>query len=183
MFGALQSNAAKIATVTAAANTLLKDEVLEAFDAIMPLVRAAASQRHEFAHHLWGASDDIPDALLLVDPKHSLGWSVDVQEAITQTYKRSVRLGELNELAPLPEYPREQVMVWRSADLERYTKETSETGKLLNFLCLTADAHFPEVTVSLLLSKEPHFQSALSRLRLRRSKQEARSQSPDEGEK
>lgn len=182
MFGALQSNAAKIATVTAAANTLLIGDELEAFQAIMPLAKTAADQRHKFAHHLWGVCDELPDALLLVDPKHSLNWQIDLNEAMAKPLMQ--RLGSIfdaNTEFDLPKFPNDKIDVYRKSDFDTYIAETSETGKLLNFLCLAVDPRFPDVTVPLLLSSEPHFQSALSRLRQRQNKLSAQQQSPDEG--
>lgn len=179
MFGALQSNAAKIATVTAAANTLLTGDDLEAFQAIMPLTKSAADQRHKFAHHLWGVCDELPNALLLVDPKHSLNWQIDLNEAIAAP----PRLGSIfdtNAKFDLPKFPTDKIAVYRKPDFDAYIAETSKTGTLLNLLCLAVDPRFQGATLRPLLSNEPHFQSALSRLRQRQSKPPAQQQSPDE---
>jgi hypothetical protein len=176
MFGALTSNAAKVATVKAAARSILPEKELEMFEAISPLLDRAAAQRHKFAHHIWGVSEDVPDALLLVDPMHSLGFTVDVNEHV---FAR-LRDWSLEAETSVPKFPIDKVFVYRAADFDRYIKETATAGTLLHYLCLIVDPALGGERVHPLLEEEPEFQTALSRLRQARNKQAAKLQPPHE---
>ncbi len=70
MFNALTSSVAQMAALkTVAANSLSeKDNTI--LEKIHNQTKAAFKRRHEFAHHVWGVSDELPNALLLVDSKH-----------------------------------------------------------------------------------------------------------------
>jgi hypothetical protein len=71
MYQALTSGGKRTA-LAAAANEALSSstEDLGLFRAIISkLIKSSQDRRHDYAHHLWGISEDLPDALLLADPK------------------------------------------------------------------------------------------------------------------
>lgn len=168
MFGSLQSNAAKLAMIEAAAAApgAMKPEHLEAFDAILPLVRRAAKIRHKFAHHLWGVCDELADALLLVDPKETLNHVVESNEFIKNPSSDDL----LNFTERYPKYPIERVFVYREHDFKTYLNETAVAARLLNFLCTGLTPGLGAEKELVLLDSEPAFQTALSRLRRERTK-------------
>lgn len=53
----------------AAAEEALSAEDYWLVQAVIEVSTTSRNQRNDFAHHLWGVSDDVPNALLLVDPK------------------------------------------------------------------------------------------------------------------
>lgn len=44
-------------------------ESLELFETLRAIVKTSEKRRDKFAHHRWGISADLPDALLLIDPR------------------------------------------------------------------------------------------------------------------
>lgn len=62
----------RIEALIAAAKNTLSDEYYEIFEALISFTRVAAKKRDKLAHHLWTYSCDLPDALLLIDPRDLL---------------------------------------------------------------------------------------------------------------
>ena len=71
MFQALNSGEAKRAALLAAAAEALRGNVDDhnLFLAVLRTIKGSRDRRNEFAHQLWGVARELPDALLLVDPK------------------------------------------------------------------------------------------------------------------
>jgi hypothetical protein len=72
MFYALTSDVAQIAALKAAATEILGDGTreLDLFDAIMwGATDVSRRHRNKFAHWVWGYADEIPDAILFIDPE------------------------------------------------------------------------------------------------------------------
>ena len=81
MYGSL-SRAAQNTVVDAAARTILKQPVLELFQATMIFLRRAASQRDRFAHSILGWCPELDKALLLIDPKVTWSLEADMSKLI-----------------------------------------------------------------------------------------------------
>ncbi|WP_223496354.1 hypothetical protein [Pseudomonas sp. A-RE-26] len=75
VFLALNGQSAKDSAIRAAAGFSLKDrpEVFQVLNAILAIAGTNEKHRNKLAHHTWGFSPNIPDGLLLVDPRTSLG--------------------------------------------------------------------------------------------------------------
>jgi hypothetical protein len=59
----------RIAALEAAAKNTLIYEHHEIFKALVTITRSAAKQRDKLAHWIWTCSSQLPDALLLIDPR------------------------------------------------------------------------------------------------------------------
>jgi hypothetical protein len=75
VFLALEGQGPKAAAIQAAAERVLKDtpERLKLLRAILALVATNQKARDKLAHWIWGDSRNLPDALLLANPKSLLG--------------------------------------------------------------------------------------------------------------
>lgn len=75
VFLSLEGRAAKLAAINAAATSVLKDrdEELRVLRAILAIVKTNEKDRNKLTHWIWGDSPNLPDALLLVDPRTTLG--------------------------------------------------------------------------------------------------------------
>lgn len=71
VFLSLDGQAAKSAAINAAAVTVLKDRdpELRVLRAILAIVKTNEKDRNKLAHWTWGDSPNLPDAVLLVDPR------------------------------------------------------------------------------------------------------------------
>ena len=81
MFQALVSGEAKRAALMAAAAEALRGNADDhnLFLAVLRTIKGSRDRRNEFAHHLWGVARELPDALLLVDPKDWVKHSTALQ--------------------------------------------------------------------------------------------------------
>ncbi|MBI2988514.1 MAG: hypothetical protein HYY45_17270 [Deltaproteobacteria bacterium] len=75
VFLSLQNQSAKSAASDAAATTVLRDrdDELRVLRAILAIAKTNEKERNKLTHWTWGESPHIPDALLLVDPRASIG--------------------------------------------------------------------------------------------------------------
>jgi hypothetical protein len=73
---AFENQTSKSRAIMVAANTL--DPKYQALlRAIIAIVQTNQGLRDKLAHHTWGDSRDLPNALLLIDPKASIGGHID----------------------------------------------------------------------------------------------------------
>lgn len=68
----LESRAAKITMINAVAKHVLDDKHIRLLNAIHKSAKSAAGTRDRIAHWLWGYSPQLPDAILLMDPRHAV---------------------------------------------------------------------------------------------------------------
>jgi hypothetical protein len=84
MLQSLRSSSAQFDMIEAAAKTKITDETeIEMFQAVMLVARKGAQRRHQVAHHIWAHSDQLPNALILIDPAAYADIFVRLQEVPT----------------------------------------------------------------------------------------------------
>ncbi|WP_399684765.1 hypothetical protein [Xenophilus sp.] len=78
----LAGQSAKNAAVTAAASSALTDrpDDLRVLKAILAIAKTNENDRNKLAHWTWGESPSLPDAVLLFDPRSSLGDDIDLSK-------------------------------------------------------------------------------------------------------
>jgi hypothetical protein len=65
--------------LSAAAEIKLQQEFKDVFQAVMTLVRRVAKDRNKLAHWCWATSQEMPDALLLVEPEWKTAFTAGMQ--------------------------------------------------------------------------------------------------------
>jgi hypothetical protein len=70
MHQAIVSMEARIGVLRAAAEHVMPKDDFELFAAAISTTRASQTARHDFAHHVWGICEKVPDALVLTAPKY-----------------------------------------------------------------------------------------------------------------
>lgn len=86
VFLSLKGQVAKDSAIRAAAGFSLRErpDELRILNAILAIAATNEKHRNKLAHHTWGLTPNIPDALLLVDPRASLG---DVDRTAVYVWK------------------------------------------------------------------------------------------------
>lgn len=69
---ALETQSAKTQAIRAVAESVLSSENYELLAAILAIAKSCQKSRNRLAHYVWGDSPELPDALLLADPKSLL---------------------------------------------------------------------------------------------------------------
>lgn len=135
MFSALTSAPAKIATVKAAAETVLQPASNEMFQAVLSVASRRAKQRHSLAHNVWGTAEAIPDALLLAESQDIAGY-----------WMQAFQAGELFSragVAPAFDWPREKILVYRKADFEEIIAQMDELYDYFYQVSFLLQPNFP----------------------------------------
>ena len=161
MYAALNSNQAQFDALNAAARCCLQPDELETFQAVVWVVRKAARMRHRLAHNLWCYSDDLSDALLLLDADAWLQFSI---EQNIFRFHQTALVAALEE-RPLPNFPKDRVFVYREHELLEIIKQIltarNVIGMFSGALALEPPGRGANYYELLL---EPQIQEALSRL-------------------
>jgi hypothetical protein len=145
----------------AAAEKALPEWQRIAIEAVWKATKQSRIQRDKFCHHVWGYSQDIPKALLLMDP------SVVVDTNVSYRQQVSNRQGAGSIILP-KDFDRTQIFVYREADFTRAHKDAAGASWLFTLLYYAVGARGNEKGRRQLLS-EPAFQQAVQPLILGKS--------------
>lgn len=66
---AIETQSAKTQAIRAVAQATLEAKHFNLLVAVLAVAKTAQKSRDKLAHHIWGYSPELPDALLLIDPK------------------------------------------------------------------------------------------------------------------
>jgi hypothetical protein len=135
MLNALVSQSARQSAMLGAAKAALPGDVLTLLTDVLKLIRPSRERRNAYAHNLWAYHPELPDALLLVDPRRLA--TVDAQYL--------AKSAELNQWArkddgtPPPTFEIEgldtsEVYVYRQPDIEADLKDAKEAHNLVKML-------------------------------------------------
>ena len=106
VFLSLENQSAKTAALNAAALTVFQDgaEEYRVFRAILAIAKTNEKDRNKLAHWTWGDSPNIPDGVLLVDPRASIA-ELDRSKVYVYKEKDFLSIVEANN----------RLCVWRSS--------------------------------------------------------------------
>ncbi len=162
MFFALTGSASQTAALDGAGQMNLPEDELALFNAVLMVARACEKERNKLAHWTWGHSAELPDALLLIDPKH---WARKVTRVRVKTRRPGMITAEDFTI------DRREVLVYRKADLKRIIRNTNRADALIAQLdgLLMRERHWPtREPIYRQLCNEPEIREALSRQHGRR---------------
>lgn len=169
MYLSVQADTTREAMLTAAAEAVLTTDEKELFIALRAVARSSLKLRHKVAHWVWGWSPDVPDALLICDPKEYVPL-----KAAHLEFDREFNAAKSNDevitlLGNVPKLSRDKIFVVRAADLERGLRAIARTQAL----CLEFDVLLhvrvgdPSANAKryIQLCSEPEIATELARLR------------------
>jgi len=134
----VESQATQRAIVLAAAGSVLKPRDLSLFTAVVRSTVLSREIRNHFAHHLWGVSAELPDALLLVDPKHR-----NITLAALEKWRRAKQT-EGRDAGPQPNsVDRSDIYVWREPELEEAHMAALSAASNFTLLTILVARDFP----------------------------------------
>jgi hypothetical protein len=114
MLQAVDNQAAQRAAVLAAAKAVLAPFDWLLFEAAFYTTNPSRNVRNQFVHHMWGTAEELPQALLLLDPRFA---SLDRARRIKRVDER-VRRGVNPALAGERNFDFSGVMVWCEDDFK-----------------------------------------------------------------
>jgi hypothetical protein len=113
MYSAVENRAAQTRMILAAAKATLEDSHFNIISALMAsVVTPAMKDRDKLAHWCWGMTEELPDALLITEPKYKLG-------ALLNSVHVQAKTKASNPQIP---FEHDQIYVLRDGDLDRMLK-------------------------------------------------------------
>lgn len=132
IYGKLESQTLQRAALSAAAQAALSNEDYMIFQAVISTAESAQAERHRLAHWIWGICEDLPDALLLMDPKY---WK-EKRSKMEAMHRNSKHIPlAIDEATSQDIYIIDQskVFVYRIGDLQRAKRDLVEVANILFF--------------------------------------------------
>ena len=123
MFQALTGGEARRDAFLAAAKEALHPTDFALVRAVLRAARPSRDQRNEFVHHAWGRSPDVPDALLLADPR--------ALNKIMLLLNKMVREFKMPPGSPSDHFDHTRIAVYREIDFIRAAQEAVDAQKWL----------------------------------------------------
>ena len=131
----------------------------------MKVAQPVARTHHRLAHDLWCYSDDLPDALLLLETDAAFNFSIE-RNRFRFSPNRTKLAAKLVGLEP-PEFTIKRVFVYRENDLQEIIRNTSEIQNyfaifqdVVDLTSGTAESSYRELMLELPI------QESVTRLRL-----------------
>lgn len=119
MYEALSGAESRRAALLAAARTKLCADDYLLFKAVMMAVAPARRTRNNFAHWLWGESDEMPNALLLVDP-------AEHNRVFVSAVETNLKMKLTGRFLVPDRLDSTKIQVWTKKGLESADKESTE---------------------------------------------------------
>ncbi|ANL45305.1 hypothetical protein AMC87_CH00571 [Rhizobium phaseoli] len=188
MFTEIMDAGNKRAMILAAARAALKPEDFESFEVVSAVVRSQIDVRNKFAHWIWGACEQVPDALLLVDPRYLLGHARHLQKVWTEDATEQDASAAHEKRMAAISYDFDRIYVYRTTDFDQCLRDITETQAMVDEFASMFNPQLRSLEEGLAvafpnsprrnfydeaksrLGKRRLFSEALERLRTRRSK-------------
>ena len=121
MFATLTAQRQQIGTLEAAAKAALSPNEFDVFRAAISMTESVQTPRNHLAHWIWGTCEQLPDALLLAEPKAQK----DRERKLKLAFERPAG-PDVNEIINLNRYDLATVLVYRRGDLERAKRDLED---------------------------------------------------------
>ena len=168
MYEALAGGEARRAALMGAAQSAFSPEDFLLLQAMEKAFAPTRRVRNDFAHHIWGRSIHVPNALLLIDPRCLRTFEVGV--AMTNAEMARTRMAKVP-----PDFDRSLIAVWREPDLAQAREAMIEALKCLGLLAGGLSFARPRIRIPELERKKllsyPAIARALQRLSPKRTPQ------------
>jgi hypothetical protein len=128
MYSVLKNPQVQELALDAAAKASLRDDQYDVFSAVLMVVESAQKERHKLAHWVWANCEEVPGALLLVDPKY-------LKRQHTKMHYVRSRMLAGRPLPPLSEgetremfMPTQSTWVYQKTDLQHIDDELRDAA-------------------------------------------------------
>jgi hypothetical protein len=127
IFATLEAQHLQFRAIEAAAKAALEEKEYDVFKATMGVARSVQTPRDQLAHWVWAHSPELPDALLLAEPKSAKERDREFTRALESGETDSEKISALNTFDPA------HVQVYREGDLQR-ARDNLEQAVQITFL-------------------------------------------------
>ena len=138
MFDTLTAQHLQLGALKAAARAALSKQEHRVLIAGLEVAKRVQTPRNHLAHWIWGVCDQLPNALLLADPKAQKKRDRDLALALE---KSETGILGAEQIECLMTYDPSTVLVYRINDLERAATDTIEARSVTFSVCNYLDPH------------------------------------------
>lgn len=139
MFSTLTAQHLQLGALEAAAKVALSAEEFDVFKAATNVTDRVQTPRNQLAHWIWGNCLELPDALLLAEPKSAK----DRDRELTLALERSDAAGlDTAEMAKLNSYDPAKISVYREGDLVRASLDLEQASLVIFLTVIYLDGLF-----------------------------------------
>jgi hypothetical protein len=136
MYATLEAQHQQLRALEAAAKAGLAEREYDVFKATMAVTRSVQTPRNQLAHWIWAYSTNLPDALLLAEPKSAKDRDREFTLALESGETDPAKIAALNTFDPA------NVQVYREADLERARDDLMEATQITFLAIVYLDGTF-----------------------------------------
>jgi hypothetical protein len=134
MFATLTAQHLQMGALQAAAKAALSADDFDVFCAAISMTESVRTPRNHLAHWIWGTCEQLPDALLLAEPKAQK----DRDRELKLAFERAGG-PDINEIIKLDRYDPATVLVYRRGDLERAKRDLEDAAWITALLTVYLD--------------------------------------------
>jgi len=134
MFATLTAERAELFALDAAAKAALSPDDFDVFRAAISMTGRVQTPRNHLAHWIWGTCKELPDALLLAEPKAQK----DRERELILALERAGG-PDAKEIINLERYNPATVLVYRRGDLERAKRDLEDAERITAVLAVYLD--------------------------------------------
>lgn len=134
MYGEVMDARNRRAMILAAAKCALSAEDFEILEVASAVIKSQVDIRNKFAHWLWGACKQIPDGLLLVDPRYLLNHSRTYQQAHLDLEETGFSPEKHEHFMEAMRFDFEKIYVYRDADFDEILRDYKEAQLIIGNL-------------------------------------------------
>jgi hypothetical protein len=139
MFSTLIAQHLQLGALEAAAKVALSDEEYDVFKAAATATNRVQTPRNHLAHWIWASCPELPDALLLADPKAAKERDREFLLALERYDTQGMNAAET---AALNNYDASKVLVCREGDLARANRDLEEASLTAFLVVIYLDGLF-----------------------------------------
>ena len=134
MFATLRGERPQMGALEAAAKAALSPNEFDVFRAAISVTDSVRTGRNHLAHWIWGTCKQLPDTLLLAEPKAQK----DRERELNLAFERAGG-PDVKEIINLERYNPTTVLVYRRGDLERAKRDLQDAERITALLTIYLD--------------------------------------------
>jgi len=140
MYEALSGSESRRAALLGAAESALSADDFLLLKAIDKVLAPARRSRNDFVHHIWGISDEVPNALALIDPKCLRKFEVGVAVV-------NLQMSASRKVLLPPDIDRSLVAIWKEAAIREARDSAIDALSVLGILSTGLSSSQPAIEI------------------------------------
>jgi hypothetical protein len=139
MFSTLTAQHLQLGALEAAAKVALSANEFDVFKAAINVTDSVQTPRNQLAHCIWASCLELPEAMLLAEPKSAKDRDREFTLALENSEGNSI---DVEEMTKLNSYDPAKVRVYKETDLRRVNRDLEEASLIAFLVVVYLDGSF-----------------------------------------